>query len=783
MRMWQAYKSKKYLLRIFLSMTVLMVAVLFGSSLVLQINAERSAVRMQQQANRKVMSQIQFNISYMTGVLNNLAVSLYMDPNIVPLLTLRAPDEMSVIRSMNTLKQAYLSSSFLHSILVYNGFDNRIYSVGEMSLNKPDYAMAEEITKLLKKKEKLPRMELIPMNFSGKEQAVDFFSLVIYQNFDAMNTRNEGALVVNIKPEWLYENLRSVNDFAMPDQSGIYIMDGDGNIMLSDNPQLLPNRAEMKRALNLHKDLDAKPFGSFSSKLGGSTKQLVNYLNMEDSDWKVISVQPYNIVLDHIQEMRSTSIFVIVSILLLAVALSIILAHKLYKPIEGLLRQIGLKLEGETAGSTAARDELSAVASVYGAMVQKLRLASNEQDKQRHIIKNYYLRTLISNSPSLTAIELAENIKQNDLQINRAGPFQVVLIKIDGYSDFIRHTNHNERMLYYFAISNIAEEIMLPSLFRCEVVDMRTDHLVMLISLVNASKEDNEQLLKLLGNIQKVIHSYYQLSLTMTISEPCDSYEAITERYSTTIQYSMYKLLFGHQAMITADRIRMNRQHVEYSFPEELEKRLIESIRANNLSEMWSTLSQTLSRLSLYQYDHIIHGMLHIVDIIKATVRDIDKNRVVPLQMDLSSLSHQVLEKETVEEIDSLLRDVCQDIHDKLNRLENDKNTALMDTIKEIIEVNYKDRNLCLQGIAAMLHMTPAYIGRMFKQSEYLSVSEYLNEIRLKHAQTYLETKNLSIKEIMELVGYVNESTFFKLFKKMFGVTPKEYRLKKRLEY
>jgi AraC-like DNA-binding protein len=35
---------------------------------------------------------------------------------------------------------------------------------------------------------------------------------------------------------------------------------------------------------------------------------------------------------------------------------------------------------------------------------------------------------------------------------------------------------------------------------------------------------------------------------------------------------------------------------------------------------------------------------------------------------------------------------------------------------------------------------------------------------------------------VMEKIGYSSESTFFKLFKKRFGVTPKEYRLKKTLE-
>jgi YesN/AraC family two-component response regulator len=150
--------------------------------------------------------------------------------------------------------------------------------------------------------------------------------------------------------------------------------------------------------------------------------------------------------------------------------------------------------------------------------------------------------------------------------------------------------------------------------------------------------------------------------------------------------------------------------------------------------------------------------------------------------VELSTLSRQVLEQETLQETAELFSRVCRDIHDQLDQPVSGKNAALMDAIKEIIEMNYKEPNLSLQGIAAMLHMTPAYVGRIFKQSEDVSVSAYLNDIRLQHAQNYLETKNISIKQIMELVGYVNESTFFKLFKKAFGVTPKEYRLKRSLE-
>ena len=163
------------------------------------------------------------------------------------------------------------------------------------------------------------------------------------------------------------------------------------------------------------------------------------------------------------------------------------------------------------------------------------------------------------------------------------------------------------------------------------------------------------------------------------------------------------------------------------------------------------------------------------------TIREMNRNRVLSVHIDLNSMSRSRLDKESLEEVVNFFLQTCREISEKLKYAEHDKDDVLMDAIKEIIVVNYKDMNLSLQGIAATLRMTPAYIGRMFKESEFVSVGEYINEVRLKQAREYLETKNYSIKEIMELVGYFNESTFFKLFKKKYGVTPKEYRLKRTI--
>lgn len=781
MRMLQAYKSRKYLLRILLSITFLMVIVLILSSIVLHYISETRVVQMQKEANRKVMNQINQNISYMQEIVKNQALTIYNDNQIFfTLMSSQEQEDIDIINGMRLLGKAQESSAFLHSIMIYNGHLDKIYALGDLAENMKDQALAEDIAKQLQNEKKLPQMQLIPMNLSKRENSVDFFSLIIYESFYDKND-HESALVVNVKPEWIFDNLKAVNDFAIPGESDVFIMDQSGKVVLSGSNRNVPELNGLTEALAINQEKNEDRFGFFSKSFGQSGKYMVSYMQIGVGGWNVISVQPYNAVLGGIYEMRVTSIYVIVCFLILSVAVSVVMAHKLYKPVEKMLVGIRTHAGEEPDGINRSRDELSYISNVYSDMAQKLSLVTNEQDKQKNIIHNYHLRSIVTGSSSFSKEGFLNCVTRNGLRIVPDGLFLLVVIKIDNYAEFLSRTSENERKLYAFAIPNIAEEILFPSPFRCETADMRSDHLVMILSHDAGSEARFDEVLPLLRQVQDVVQNYYKLSLTMTLSKIIQGHEAITEQYGLALQYSMYKLIFGMKDIITPDRVRENIERFEYSFPADQEKKLIEAIKTNDPEAMESSVSLILARVSGYHYDHILHGILHLVDIIKTTIRDMNKNRVASVSVDLSALSRQVLEKETMGEIEQLIKQVCREIHEKLQDSDQEKNTVLMDAIKEIVATNYNDMNLSLQAIASMLRMTPAYVGRMFKQSEFVSVGEYINEIRLSHALEYLETKNFSIKEIMELVGFLNESTFFKLFKKKYGVTPKEYRLKRNI--
>jgi len=86
------------------------------------------------------------------------------------------------------------------------------------------------------------------------------------------------------------------------------------------------------------------------------------------------------------------------------------------------------------------------------------------------------------------------------------------------------------------------------------------------------------------------------------------------------------------------------------------------------------------------------------------------------------------------------------------------------------------DQNLSLEEICKHLSVSKNYFSYLFKRDVGESLWAYLTSIRMSKAKTLLSDTNLKSLEIAYQVGYDNPSYFAKLFKKLNGQTPNEYR-------
>lgn len=108
--------------------------------------------------------------------------------------------------------------------------------------------------------------------------------------------------------------------------------------------------------------------------------------------------------------------------------------------------------------------------------------------------------------------------------------------------------------------------------------------------------------------------------------------------------------------------------------------------------------------------------------------------------------------------------------------IEGNKNDRLA-AVFQYVKSNYKEE-ISLDEISKIANLTPTSFCRMFKAKTKKPFVEYLNEIRVANACKYLIETDLGISEIAYECGYKTASNFNKLFKKLTGTTPKEYRKK-----
>lgn len=103
------------------------------------------------------------------------------------------------------------------------------------------------------------------------------------------------------------------------------------------------------------------------------------------------------------------------------------------------------------------------------------------------------------------------------------------------------------------------------------------------------------------------------------------------------------------------------------------------------------------------------------------------------------------------------------------------KNKNVIGQIEQYLQANF-DRDVKLQEIADRFYLSREYISRKFKQEFNENISDYLVKIRMNKAKSLLKTSELKIYEIANMIGYQDDKYFRKVFKKIEGITPNEYR-------
>lgn len=109
----------------------------------------------------------------------------------------------------------------------------------------------------------------------------------------------------------------------------------------------------------------------------------------------------------------------------------------------------------------------------------------------------------------------------------------------------------------------------------------------------------------------------------------------------------------------------------------------------------------------------------------------------------------------------------------------NEQTHHLVKMAQRYIAEHYME-SITLADVAENIGISGGYLSTLFKQNLQCGFVDYINQIRIERACGYLEQNYLKNYEIAYKVGFHDEKYFSKVFKKLKGMSPKEYRMMNR---
>ena len=148
-------------------------------------------------------------------------------------------------------------------------------------------------------------------------------------------------------------------------------------------------------------------------------------------------------------------------------------------------------------------------------------------------------------------------------------------------------------------------------------------------------------------------------------------------------------------------------------------------------------------------------------------------------------MSELLTEKNT-----AMIKALMLELFVKLRRFEEEKRDMSIDCIDlksngkiydvvKYLNANYGE-DINLSYLAKIFYVSPAHLSRLFHKVTGKSYVDYLISVRIKNAAFLLESSNYKINEIAPKCGFNSVNHFCKAFKKIMGISPKQYRISVR---
>lgn len=568
-------------------------------------------------------------------------------------------------------------------------------------------------------------------------------------------TALRGALVVNIKEEVLTS---LINTDDINSEGYICIVSREGNVISHIDKNFLCKNISHIDYIKTIINSDTNE-GYLITEIDNKSC-LVSYYKSQINNWVYMGVFSLEPLIDSVNRTRKSIVKYSVLITLISIASAYLISKKLSSPVKKLIQDIKIN---KGINILEAGDEMTILRKAFESL-------SNELEKSKvNAMQNYLINFL-----------KGKYIYQEDDIIEQLNfPHQhyvCAAMLIDQYDDFINVYDVKRQYYLKILILNIAQQVISPH-YKCAGVNMDNGELALIINVDCIHiKELQNQLRELFKIIQKETAKIFDYTISIGIGRCYKGLIEIPTSYMDATQALKMKLISGHGSIIIWNK---DFEKHKYYYPANIEKYILNQIETGNVSAVEESVNRLIDELmsktglSSDNVKQIFNQLVGATVIKYLTDANIDMSHVFGSSF---NIYNELSKKETLEDIKQWLSSIYKIMIEYVVRQKSDTDNNII-KIMDFIQENYK-KDIGIQDIADYIGISYSHVRKIFKENTGKNISDFINGLRIQESKNLLVNTDICIKDLAASIGYNSDQTFNRIFKKIEGVTPGEFREK-----
>jgi two-component system response regulator YesN len=273
-----------------------------------------------------------------------------------------------------------------------------------------------------------------------------------------------------------------------------------------------------------------------------------------------------------------------------------------------------------------------------------------------------------------------------------------------------------------------------------------------------------------------------EIRVALSLGPPCNDILKLTESYQQAVALLRQRFYCEKSSIISCRSIikpTLNPDSKTDLFIDILNnlelslKNCLEVGEYHQISDIFNEFSMLFKR---FQFDplEVVKLLIEVYVRLRSSYPEFDKSLIELYGVEESYPKNL----ESFDTYDLLLQEnikLYTEVIKKIVEIGNRKDKRLVKVIKDYINEHYYEP-ITLNMIAENIYLSPSYISDLFKKQTGENITDYLAKVRIEKAKILLKDLQIKSYEIGEMVGYKDPAYFSKVFKKVVGVSPNEYR-------